>query len=100
MERRSTPWLKTDFRPVENGGDGLPIECPRERPPPRRPDWSGIAVYASVQGVFFGLLAIGYGAISRDAGEQFAGLSCWGNRASVRLVFAASATKGDAWATS
>jgi hypothetical protein len=69
-------------------------------PPPRRPDWSGIAIYASVQGVFFGLLAIGYGAISRDAGEQFAGLSCWGNRASVRLVFAASATKGDAWATS
>jgi hypothetical protein len=100
MERRSTPWLETDVRPVENGGDGLPIECPRERPPPRRPDWSGIAVYASVQGVFFGLLAIGYGAISRDAGEQFAGLSCWGNRASVRLVFAASATKGDAWATS
>ena len=42
--------------------------------PPRRPDWNGIAVYASVQGVLFGLLAIGYGAISHDAGEQFAGL--------------------------
>lgn len=42
--------------------------------PPRRPDWNGIAIYASVQGVLFGALAIGYGAISHDAGEQFAGL--------------------------
>ena len=42
--------------------------------PPRRPDWNGIAIYASVQGVLFGALAIGYGAISHDAGELFAGL--------------------------
>lgn len=42
--------------------------------PPRRTDWSGIAIYASVQGALFGALAIGYGAISHDAGEQFAGL--------------------------
>ena len=42
--------------------------------PPRRPDWNGIAIYASVQGVLFGALAIGYGAISHNRGEQFGGL--------------------------
>lgn len=43
-------------------------------PPSRRPDWNGIAIYASVQGVLFGALTIGYGAIARGAGEEFAGL--------------------------
>ncbi len=43
-------------------------------PPPRRPDWNGIAIYAAVQGVLVGVLAIGYGAISHNAGEEFAGL--------------------------
>jgi hypothetical protein len=71
---RPTPWLKTDPRPVENGGDGLQSSVRVSARPPRRPHWNGIAVYASVQGVVFGLLAIGYGAISHDAGEQFAGL--------------------------
>jgi hypothetical protein len=42
--------------------------------PPRRPDWNGIAIYAAVQGVLFGALAVGYGAISHNAGEQLAGL--------------------------
>lgn len=42
--------------------------------PPGRPDWNGIAIYASVQGVLLGALAIGYGAIRHDAGEEFAGL--------------------------
>ena len=33
-----------------------------------------LAIYASVRGVLFGALAISYGAISHNAGEQFAGL--------------------------
>jgi hypothetical protein len=67
-------WAQDDLRPVENEGDGLESSGRVSAPPPRRPDWNGIAIYASVQCVLFGLLAIGYGAISHNGGEQFAGL--------------------------
>lgn len=59
---------------VEDKSDGVESSVGVSARPPRRPDWNGIAIYASVQGVLFGALAIGYGAISHERGEQVGGL--------------------------